>query len=45
MNDFECPWCAAAIDLAPESSDEQQCLECLTTWSYEDEEPAFAIAA
>ena len=37
-----CPWCEASLDVAPEGVTEEQCPECLTTWSYEDA-PAEAL--
>jgi hypothetical protein len=46
MDGLHCPWCDAPVDLAPQSVDEQQCGECLTTWRYEDDaEFEFALAA
>jgi hypothetical protein len=45
MNDMSCPWCEAQLELAPESADEQQCPDCLTTWTYELEEEELALAA
>jgi hypothetical protein len=44
VNDCQCPWCEAAIELAAES-DQQQCPECLSTWCYEDAEVELALAA
>jgi hypothetical protein len=31
-----CPWCATELVLRDDDQ-EQTCVECLTTWSYEDE--------
>jgi hypothetical protein len=45
MNDSACPWCEAPVELAAEDAAEQQCLECLTTWSYEDADVELALAA
>jgi hypothetical protein len=45
MNDCQCPWCEAPIDLAPEVAVQQQCPECLTTWTFEDAEVELALAA
>ena len=36
MNEGLCPWCEAPVDIAPETVTEQQCPECLTTWTYDD---------
>ena len=46
MNDMSCPWCECSLELSMDQSDEQQCLQCLTTWRYEDEEAVeIALAA
>ena len=45
MQDVTCPWCESALDLAFVVADEQQCPECLTTWSYEDAEMDLPLAA
>jgi hypothetical protein len=43
--DATCPWCEASVELAPQEATEQQCPECLTTWSYEDAEIELPLAA
>ena len=47
MTDPCCPWCAAELVLEAADAAEQTCPECLTTWSYYDEEasPDLALAA
>lgn len=45
MNDIACPWCEIRLDSFNEAADEQQCPECLTTWSYEEAEVEMPLAA
>jgi hypothetical protein len=45
VNDLTCPWCEVALELPAEVASEQQCPECLTTWSYEEDEIPLALAA
>jgi hypothetical protein len=45
MNDCQCPWCEAPVELAPLEADQQQCPECLTAWTFEDAEVELALAA
>jgi len=45
MNDLVCPWCETELVLRL-IGEEQTCLECGTTWSYdEDAEAELALAA
>ena len=37
MNDFTCPWCETELVLRL-IGEEQTCVECGTSWTYEDDE-------
>jgi hypothetical protein len=43
MNDLTCPWCESGLEQL--ASQEQQCPECLTTWTYEEEPEELGLAA
>jgi hypothetical protein len=40
VKDMTCPWCEVALELPVDHATEQECPECLTRWSYEDERGA-----
>ena len=45
MRDDTCPWCECTLELRVDQADEQQCPECLTSWTYVEDLPDLRLAA
>ena len=45
MVEVSCPWCESDVLVGVQQWQDGQCPECLTTWTYEDDEVELALAA